>query len=109
LPNFRHPYGGANNSVTSAERLGLRLMRRKWIAIILVVGISAVSGLAFALTSTPLSAQFTKEIEAQIPLLLTVGALVLLIVSAILALVYGFSMEGKLGRPYKHKRRDNDQ
>jgi len=69
----------------------------------LVVGISAVSGLAFALTSTPLSAQLTKEIESQLPLLLTVGALVLLIVSAIVALVYGFSMEGKLGRPYKRR------
>jgi len=82
-------------------------VRRKWAAIALLVGISAVSGLAFALTNTSLSEQLSKNIEGHVPLLLTVGALVLLIVSAVIALIYGFGMEGKLGRPYK--RRDSNR
>jgi hypothetical protein len=82
-------------------------MRRKWAAIALLVGISAASGLAYALTNASLAEQLSKNFEGQMPLLLTVGALVLLIASAVIALVYGFRMEGKMGRP--EKRRDSNR
>ena len=77
------------------------MMRPRSAAIVLLVGLSAVSGLAFALTMTSVPAQLTKYFEGQLPLLLSVGALVLLIASAVIALVYGFGIEGKLGRPGK--------